>query len=420
MASSIDVAVIGAGQAGLSASRELRRLGIDHVVIERDRVGSSWANLWDSFRLNTPNWGLRLPGMPYDGDEPDGFMSRAEIVAHLEAYRTAGDAPVTEGIDVLGLEPSDHGFELTTSDGPLSARAVVVSTGAYQRAFLPPGAEDLPADIQAIDTRTYRAPDDLPGGTVLVIGSGQSGCQIAEDLVDAGREVTLACGKAVWAPRRIAGHDLLWWLLETGFMDGTVESLPSPAARLAANVTASGVDGGHDLNPRTPHAKGVRLAGRFSGCGDGRVRFADDLEASLAWNDARYLELKQAIEALSVARGLPDPGLPDPEAFVADAPLEIDAGEIGSVVFSGGFRPDYSWIQVPGVVDDLGFPAQVNGTSTAAPGLFFVGVHFLRKRRSSLLCGVGEDAAIVADAVAGHLAGDDASPERPNGPGPTT
>jgi putative flavoprotein involved in K+ transport len=404
MPSEPDIVVIGAGQAGLATSFELSRAGVDHVVLERDRVGASWAGLWDSFRLNTPSWATRLPGSPYEGDDPDGFMSRAEIVAHLEGYRDAASAPVTEGVEVTSIERRDDGFALETSQGSRSARGVVICSGAYQRPFSPPGAGHLPSYVVVLDTRSYRNPGALPDGAVLVVGSGQSGCQIAEDLCDAGREVIVSCGKATWVPRRIGEHDILWWALETGFMDGTVDSLPSPAARLAANLTASGIDGGHDLHPRVLRAKGVTLTGHFAGADGGRLRFDDDLETTIAWDDARYREFAGLVEALCAERGITTPELPDPEPFDAAAPVSIEASAIGTVILSGGFRPDYSWVRIPGAFDAMGFPAQVDGSSAVAPGLFFVGVHFLRKRRSSLLCGVGEDAAIVADAVARHLA----------------
>jgi putative flavoprotein involved in K+ transport len=415
-----DVIVIGGGQAGLATSRELGLAGIDHLVLERDRIGASWAGLWDNFRLNTPNWSVRLPGLPYGGPEPDAFASRAEMVAHLERYRAEMDAPVLEGVEVQALEPRGEGFELSTSDGPMSARSVVVCTGAYQRALSPPGTDGLPAHVMMLDTRAYRNPAMVPDGDVLVVGSGQSGCQIAEDLVDAGRSVILSCGRAPWVPRRIGDHDVFWWALETGFMSGTVETLPSPEARLVAQLTASGVNGGHDLHPRALQAKGVTLVGRFAGAEDGRLRFVDNLADSIAWGDARYRDFSQLVERLSTERSLEVPDLPDPAPFVEDASSASDARSIGTIIFSGGFRPDYSWVHVAGGFDPLGFPAQVDGASTAVPGLFFVGVHFLRTRKSSLLCGVGEDAAIVAVAVTRHLATDEAGAPGPNGPGPTT
>lgn len=415
-----DVIVIGGGQAGLATSRELGLAGIDHLVLERDRIGASWAGLWDNFRLNTPNWSVRLPGLHYGGPEPDAFASRAEMVAHLERYRAEMDAPVLEGVEVQALEPRGEGFELSTSDGPMSARSVVVCTGAYQRALSPPGADGLPAHVTMLDTRAYRNPAMVPDGDVLVVGSGQSGCQIAEDLVDAGRSVILSCGRAPWVPRRIGEHDVFWWALETGFMSGTVETLPSPEARLVAQLTASGVNGGHDLHPRALQAKGVTLVGRFAGAEDGRLRFVDDLADSIAWGDSRYRDFSRLVERLCTERGLEVPDLPDPAPFVEDASPASDARSIGTIIFSGGFRPDYSWVHVTGGFDPMGFPAQVDGASTAVPGLFFVGVHFLRTRKSSLLCGVGEDAAIVAGAVTRHLATDEAGAPGPNGPGPTT
>lgn len=398
-----DAVVIGGGQAGLAAGHELARIGVEHVILERDRVGSMWRGLWDGFCINTPNWSLMLPGYAYDGDDPDGFMPREDIVGYLERYKKVADAPVREGVGVTRLRPDGDGFLLETTDGPIVARAVAVCTGAYQRAFRPSGADGLPSGLLAIDTRDYRDPSSLPDGTVLVVGNGQSGCQIAEELVGAGREVVLSCGRAAWAPRRVGRHDLLWWALETGFMDQDVDALPSPAARLAANVTASGAGGGHDLHARSLRAEGVVLAGRFAGCDGAQIRFEDDLVATVAWSDARYLDFRRMIEELCAERGIEDPGMPDPEPFEAEAPDAIATASLGAVIFAGGFRADYGWIELPGGFDEMGFPMQRDGASSAAPGLFFAGVHFLRTRKSSLLCGVGEDAAVVADGVAAHL-----------------
>lgn len=401
MTPTTDVIVIGGGQAGLAVSHELGERGVDHVVLERDRTGSSWAGLWDGFHLNTPNWSVQLPGMPYDGQDPDGFMSRAEIVAHLQRY--ADGAPLREGIDVTSLEPAEGGFLLQTSDGTVRARSVVVCTGAYQRSVLPTGAEDLPAHLAPLDPRTYRSPASVPDGAVLIIGSGQSGCQIAEELLDAGREVIVSCGKAPRAPRRVGQHDLLWWGVETGFADQTMDQLPSPAARLAANVTASGVDGGHDLDARTLRAMGATLVGRFEGCGEGSVRFSDDLAESVSWADDRYLDFRDDVVRLCTERGLDVPSLPDPEPFDATAPRSIDLDALGAVITTVGFRPDYGWVRVPGAFDDMGFPVQRDGASSVAPGLSFAGVHFLRTRKSSLLLGIGEDAGVVADGISTHL-----------------
>ena len=400
-----DSIVIGGGQAGLATGHELARLGVEHVILERDRVASMWRGLWDGFCINTPNWSLTLPGHAYDGDDPDGFLTREGIVGYLERYATSADSPVREGVGVTSLRPADDGFRLETTNGPIDARTVVVCTGAFQRAFRPPGAESLPERLLAIDTRDYQDPSLLPEGVVLIVGNGQSGCQIAEELVDADREVVLSCGRAAWAPRNIAGHDLLWWLLQTGFMDQGVDALPSPAARLAANVTASGVGGGHDLHARSLRAKGVTLVGRFMGRDGAEIRFEDDLVASMAWSDERYLDIRRMLEELCARRGIEDPGLPDPEPFDAEARDSIATTSLGAVIFAGGFRSNYAeWIELPGGFDEMGFPVQRDGASSVAPGLFFTGVHFLRSRKSSLLCGVAEDAAVVAGRVAGHLA----------------
>ncbi len=374
------------------------------MILERDRVASMWRGLWDGFCVNTPNWSLALPGHTYAGGDPDGFLTRQGIVDYLQDYAAHSHSTLREGVGVSELRPVGDGFELTTDDGPMAARSVVVCTGAFQQAFEPPGASELPDGLLRISTQDYRTPQALPDGAVLVVGGGQSGCQIAEELVDSGREVILSCGRAAWAPRRIGEHDVFWWAIESGFLDQPVEALPTPAARLMANLTASGVAGGHDLHARSLQAKGVTLAGRFAGREGTRIRFHDDLAASVAWGDDRYRELRGAVQSLCQERGIADPGMPDPEPFVAQPPGAVPVDSVAAVIFAGGFRSGYAdWIDVPGGFDAMGFPVQRDGASTAAPGLFFVGVHFLRTRKSSLICGVGDDAATVADAVAAHL-----------------
>jgi putative flavoprotein involved in K+ transport len=398
----VSVVVVGAGQAGLATSRELTKVGIDHVVLERGRVGQTWRGRWDSFCLVTPNWFVRLPDHPYDGVDPDGFMPRDEIVAYLERYAAASNAPVRERVDVRSLEPAPGGgFVLGTSEGDIHADAVVLSTGAYQRAYRPPAAQRLPPDVFQLDAEEYENERGLPPGRVLVVGSGQTGCQIAEELHEAGRDVVLACGRAPWLPRRFGGHDLTWWADETGFLDTTPDSLPDPSARLFANVLATGRGGGRDLHLRTLHARGVVLAGHFLGAANGRLRFADDLAESVAWGDERYLQFRELARTLVARRGLDDEGLDDPEPFAATGPESLDVDEFGAVIFTCGFRPDYrSWLPWQDAFDEHGFPLHRDGASTVVPGLHFVGVHFLRKRKSSLLGGVGEDAAIVARQIA--------------------
>jgi glycine/D-amino acid oxidase-like deaminating enzyme len=401
VAEQIEVVVVGAGQAGLATSRELTRAGVAHVVLERGRIGETWRRRWDSFCLVTPNWSVQLPGGAYDGGDPDGYMPRDAIVAYLERYASTSGAPVRARTDVTSLSPSPDGFVLETTAGEIRASSVVAATGAYQRPHRPAAAASLSRTVAQLDADDYRNPDRLPPGRVLVIGSGQTGCQIAEELVESGRDVLLSCGRAPWLPRRIGGRDFVWWWAETGFSETAVDSLPAPAARLTANLLATGRNGGHDLHLRTLRAAGVTLLGHFVGADESAAHFAPDLAETVAWGDDRYRDFRKLVMKLADERGIPAPDLPEPEPFEGEAPESVDLAGVAAVVFAGGFRPDYgSWIDVPEAFDELGFPLHVDGASLAAPGLYFVGVHFLRKRKSSLFYGVGEDAALVADAIA--------------------
>jgi putative flavoprotein involved in K+ transport len=403
-----NIVIVGAGQAGLAVSRELTQRGVEHVVFERGRIGETWRGRWDSFCLVTPNWSVRLPGHPYDGSDPDGYMPRDEIVEYLERYALAVQAPIREGVDVRAI--SSHpsgGFLLYTSEGPILARQLVLCTGAYQRPHRPPGAAALPDDLYAIDVEDYHNPQALPAGRILIVGSGQSGCQIAEELHQAGREVVLACGRAPWSTRRISERDVVWWVVETGFWNAPLSSLTSPNARLIANILATGHDGGHDLHLRTLQAIGVRLVGHFLGVADRELCFATDLEETVAWGDQRYNEFAELVRKTAREKALPMPRIDSPPPFKNQIIESLPIGEFGSVVFAGGFRPDYvRWVDLPGAFDELGFPIQLDGASTVVPGLYFAGVHFMRKRQSSLLYGVGEDTAFVAGAVANRAIAD--------------
>jgi putative flavoprotein involved in K+ transport len=406
MSDATDVVVIGAGQAGLAVSHELARRDVEHIVLERGRVGQTWRERWDSFCLVTPNWSLQLPGFHYDGEDPHGFMPRDEIVAYLERYAFGFDAPVKEGVEVtqLSQEPSG-GFVLETPAGPLTANTVVLSTGAYQRAHRPPGAGTLPADLLQLDVGGYRNPAELPVGRVLVVGSGQSGCQIAEELREAGRDVFLSCGRAPWTTRRIGDHDFVWWAAESGYLDDPADALESPNDRLVANLLATGHGGGHDLHLRTLQAQGVTLLGHFLGAHGRRARFAADLAETVAWGDGRNAKMMERFTEWAEEAGLPRPEIAEPDHFDPQSPEELDLDGFAAVLFAGGFRPDYaSWVQCENAFDELGFPIHVEGGSRAAPGLHFVGVHFLRKRKSSLLIGVGDDAAVVAGRIADERA----------------
>jgi putative flavoprotein involved in K+ transport len=398
MGESVDIAVIGAGQAGLAISWYLSQAGVEHVVLESARVAETWrSRRWDSFRLITPNWAVRLPGAPYVGPHPDGFMSRTELIAFFESWTLSFNAPVQEDSHVSVLEADSAGrFELSLPSGKLRARAVVVASGGYQRAHRPAGAEAMPKALYQVLAEDYRKPDGLPPGNVLIIGSGQTGCQLAEELHGAGRRVFLACGRCPWMPRRLDGRDIVWWAIESGFMDRTPDALPSPAARLVGNPQTTGHDGGHDLHFRTLHAMGVELLGRYVGAEGSKLHFADDLGASVDFGDARWADLRGLIDAYCARTKTPKQAyeIPAPMRIKTRTELDVVRHGIGTVIWTSGYRPDYGWVRFP-VFDDMGFPIQTDGC-TRVPGLYFVGVHWMRKNKSAILYGVGEDAEIVA------------------------
>jgi cation diffusion facilitator CzcD-associated flavoprotein CzcO len=394
----VDVAIVGAGQAGLATSWYLSQAGVDHAVLESGRVAETWrSRRWDSFRLITPNWAVGLPGTAYGGEDPDGYMSLAELIAFFETWAASFNPPVEDNIHVSRVEVDPQaGFALTLAGGQVRARMVVVASGGYQRAHRPAGAESLPTVLYQVLAEDYRSPEALPPGNVLIVGSGQTGCQLAEELHDAGRRVFLACGRCPWVPRRLGGRDIVWWLKESGFMDRTPDKLPSPAARLIGNPQTTGHGNGHDLHFRTLHASGVELLGRFLGADGSTLHFADDLAASVDFGDARCADIRGFIDGYCARTGVPEPPYEFPPPMRIKTRTDIDAVRegIGTVVWTSGYRPDYGWVKVP-VFDDMGFPMQVDGR-TSVPGLYFVGVHWMRKNKSAILYGVGEDAEVVA------------------------
>ncbi len=400
MVETVTVAIVGAGQAGLSLSYELTHAAVEHVVLERGSVGESWRRRWDSFRLVVPNWTVHLPGAPYDGDDPDGFMPKDEIVNYLDRYARSFTAPIRTGVEVTAIEPLEDGaFTLRTSNTEIRARDVVLASGGYQRAYRPAAARQMPVDsVLTIDAEGYTNPGALPEGDLLIVGSGQTGCQLAEECFEAGRNVYLACGRAPWVPRRIAGRDVLSWILDTDFYEARLAELPSPSARFVSNPQFTGHGGGRDLNYRTLQALGVQLVGRLAGVEDGRVHFAHDLHASVAFGDARYADLRDLMVASCAACSVPAPAMPAPQAFEANPPDGLDLARVGAVIFTSGFRPDYTrWVAAFNAFDGAGFPIQVDGSSTIVPGLHFMGVHFQRKRKSATLFGVAEDAGVLAE-----------------------
>jgi putative flavoprotein involved in K+ transport len=304
MRATVDVAIIGAGQAGLATSWHLSQAKVDHVVLEAGRVAETWrTRRWDSFRLVTPNRFVQLPGATYDAPDPDGFMALAELIDHLQSWADSFQAPVEEGCPVSSLAEDGGGFLLTTASGNVKARTVVVASGAYQRPYRPKGAESLPNGILQLFAEEYTNPAALPPGAVLIVGSGQTGCQLAEEIHGSRRKVFLSCGRCVWIPRRLHGHDMVWWMNESGYMDRTPDKLPSPQARFLGNPQATGHHGGRDLHFRVLHEMGVELLGRYAGAEGTKIQFADDLASSVDFGDARLADILKFIEAYCAANG---------------------------------------------------------------------------------------------------------------------
>jgi putative flavoprotein involved in K+ transport len=409
-----EVAIIGGGQAGLALSYRLTELGRPHVILEQRRVVESWrTKRWDSLRLIAPNWSMVLPGFAYPGDDPDGFMARDEVVQHLEGYASSFGAPILEGIRVMSVERrSMHGrFLLRTEDATLEADQVVLATGALQQPKLPPEAAKLPGTISQVVAADYRNPDMLTRGGALVVGSGETGCQIAEELSRAGRDVYLSGGKSWWAPRRYRGRDIAAWLRLTGWFERRAEDLPPGAHAGQPNPQLTGAGGGHDINAHSLARDGVRLVGRLRGIKDGTAFFSDDLTANVASADAEARKLLESIDRVIEAQRLDAPAeelpldlLPGggPAASgdeVRVAPLELDLGKtaIGTVIWATGYRPDFSWVRLP-FLDADGYPIQRRGV-TSVEGLYVLGLDWLHTAKSGLFAGISEDATYLASVI---------------------
>ena len=405
MTERVETIVVGGGQAGLSLSYELTRRGCPHLVLEEGRPGETWrTKRWDSFRVVTPNWTLQLPGFAYQGEEPDGYMKSSEVVAYLDAYAESFGAPLRCGVRVESITQlaQGDGFLVTAGDGRYEARNVAVATGAYQRPRTPPPSLELPSETFQIHTSEYRRPQQLPPGAVLVVGGAQSGCQIAEELLRDGRTVYISVGSCAWVPRRYRGRDLVHWMIDLGLMDTTVDTLASPAAKFACNPPVTGSDGGHDLHPRVLERQGAILLGRLESIHGGRVDVAGDLDENLRKGDEFAAKLKRDADGYADEHGLDLPAEPAGDEHRPQGPpirtLDLSADGITAVVWANGYRPAFEWINVP-AFDDDGYPVQERGI-TQLPGLYFVGLPWLHKRKSPLFLGVGEDAAHVGAHIA--------------------
>jgi putative flavoprotein involved in K+ transport len=402
-----EVAVIGGGQAGLAMSRCLTDVRADHVVLERGRIAERWrSERWDSLRLLTPNWQSRLPGFRYDGPDPDGYMTAGEVAAHLGRYARSFPAPVEEGTSVLSVEPSGGGYRVTTDRGTWKADAVVVATGHADVPYVPPLAHDLPKGVAQVLPTRYRGPSDLPEGGVLVVGASATGVQLADEIHASGRPVTLSVGRHTRLPRVVRGRDVMWWLDAMGILDERAEDVADlSASRRQPSLQLVGRSDHATLDLPGLQARGVRLAGRLRAASDGRVLFAHDLVAYTAAADARLARLLQRIDIFAARTGL-DAGprsafrpflwpVPDPES------LDLAREGIRSVVWATGYRRRYPWLKVP-VLDEAG-EIRHRGGVTPIPGLYVLGLYFLRRRKSSFLDGVGPDAFELTQHLAEYL-----------------
>ena len=404
----VEVAIVGAGQAGLSASWYLTRHGIEHVLLERDRVASAWrSGRWDTFCLVTPNWQCRLPEHPYSGEDPDGFIPRDEIVEYVESFAASFHPPVHEGVEVTQITRlPEAGLRVQTTVGDLTADQVVVSVSGYHQPRVPPLAGQLPDAITQLHSSGYRNPSSMPDGAVLVVGTGQSGAQIAEDLMFAGRDVHLAVGSAPRVSRRYRGRDCVAWLEDLGHYDLPVDEHPRgiEAARHEPNHYMSGRDGGHDIDLRGHARDGMHLHGRLGDLDGGALSFAGDLLANLDGADATADRIKDTIDGFIESQGL---DAPPEDRYVpvwqppddGSVPLDLDAADVRSVVWATGFTADWSWVDIPGFLDDEGYPRHDRGICNAS-GLYVLGLPWLYTWGSGRFAGVARDAEHVADRVA--------------------
>lgn len=406
--SAIDTVVVGAGQAGLCMSWFLGRAGRAHVVLEaRPSLGGAWQDRWTAFRLVTPNWSSSLPGFPYDGPDPDGFMPRAEIAARIARYADVINAPVRleTRVEKLNVRP-DGGFHLETSGGPLDASTVVVATGSFHQPRTSPLAQELPKRLMQIHSHQYRSESELPSGGVLVVGSGQSGAQLAEELFEAGRKVYLSVGSAGRMPRRYRGRDTFRWLADLA-MDGarlgvtlpTVDALPGPRARFAGNPAWSGHGGGRDTNLREFASRGITLLGRIERVDGERLTLAPDLPLNLRRADAffgeRFKALADRYIELAGIDAPPDDRIPfEFEPPVLDG-LDLARAGISTVLWTTGYKMDYGWIDLP-IFDEFGYPAQRRGV-TEVPGLYFSALLWQHNQLSATLVGAALEAAHLAE-----------------------
>jgi putative flavoprotein involved in K+ transport len=399
--------VIGGGHSGLAMSRRLAERSIDHVVLERGTVANSWkTERWDSLRLLTPNWLSRLPGLAYDGDDPDGFMDMAEVIAFIEEYAAMISAPVLAETTVSSVRSLDGAYEVITDRGAWRCRAVVLASGACNTASVPGFAEAVPIGIETLTPLEYRNVDQLNGGGVLVVGASATGLQLADEIHRSGRPVTIAVGNHVRMPRTHRGKDIQWWMDVAGLLDERYDAVDDVVR--ARNVPSPQLVGTPehrmlDLNALTD--SGVEIRGRMGTIRDGAALFSGGLRNQCTLADLKMNRLLDTIDDWAAEAGLGEHGERErhPPTKVGDPPttLDLSDGSIRTILWATGFRPDYSWLHVD-VLDHKG-AVRHDGGVTTSPGMYLLGTNFLRRRKSSFIHGAGDDAADLAEHLANYL-----------------
>lgn len=396
-----DTVVIGAGQAGLAVSYCLTQQQRQHVVLEKDRIGEAWrSGKWDSFTLVSPNWTLRLPGFHYDGDDPDGYFTRDDVVQYLEDYVRLFDPPVQTGVTVTCVREAPDGLLVETNRGDFIADDVIIATGPFQKPRIPDYAAQIAPHIHQLHSSQYRKPADLPPGAVLVVGSGQSGCQITDELCQQSRRVYLCTSKVRRLPRRYRGREIFSWIEALGMFDNAVDKLPSPAERFTPNPQLTGKDGGRSLNLHQFALDGVTLLGRLQHANGATLSITGDLMENLAAADKPDAEIRKAIDSYVEKNGLHVPPEDHPPALRAGydceiiTELDLDAAGITSIIWAAGYGFNFNWIQFP-IFDEYGYPVHQRGV-TNQPGLYFIGLQWLHNLKSGLFYGIGDDAEHIS------------------------
>jgi putative flavoprotein involved in K+ transport len=404
--------VIGAGHAGLAMSRCLSERGIEHVVLERGEIANSWRKeRWDSLRLLTPNWQSRLPGFGYDGDDPDGYRTMPEIIGFLDRYAQVIKAPVETHTRVTSLERDDGGYRVATDKGEWLARTVVIASGACNRAHVPAFAAALPDHVVTLSSMDYKNPEQLARGGVLVVGASATGTQLAYEIQHSGRPVTISVGEHIRMPRLYRGKDIAWWMDKAGVWDERYDEVEDIVrARRVPSLQLTGSDERKTLDLNALTSIGVKLVGKFAAIAEGKALFSGSLKNQCALSDLKMGRLLDAIDLWAKEQGFDGEAPPAerlaPTHVEEKPPLTLDFGSSGvcTILWATGYSPDYSWLKPP-VLDRKSHIRHDGGVVTSSPGLYVMGLQFLRRRKSALIDGAGDDARDLSEHLAAYLDG---------------